>query len=150
MRHYTHEGGIASPLIAHWPAQIKKSRWESTPASLIDIMPTLVEVGQAEYPFTYKNHSILPMEGQSLVPIFSSRGNFPEHTLFWEHEWNAAIRQGDWKLVRNGRGNPWELYDMKEDRTELHNLAQEKPEVAEAMKAEWKQWAGRVYVFPKN
>lgn len=149
-KHYTHEGGIASPLIVHWPARINQSRWVRTPAHLIDIMPTLVEVGGAEYPETYKNHPILPMEGQSLMPLITGRGDLPQRTLFWEHEWNAAVRNGDLKLVRRGRKEPWELYNITNDRTEQYDLSKQMPETVQTMKAAWKEWAGRAHVFPKK
>jgi arylsulfatase len=149
-KHYTHEGGISSPLIAHWPARIGESRTVRTPAHLIDIMPTLVEVSGAKYPTIYKQHQILPMEGQSLMPLLSGTGELPDRTLFWEHEWNAAVRRGDLKLVRSGRNQPWELYNIAEDRTEQHDLSKQMPETVETMKAAWKEWAGRAYIFPKK
>ena len=98
-KHFEHEGGISTPLIAHWPARIKgKGEWRTQPGHVIDVMPTCVAVAGATYPTEYKGHKILPMEGRSLLAAFENR---PEETrpLFWEHENNKAVRDGKWKLV---------------------------------------------------
>jgi arylsulfatase len=87
------------------------------------------------------------MEGKSLVPALDNQP-IQRDALYWEHEGNAAIRVGDWKLVRLGRGGPWELYDLKADRTELHDLAAEKPEVAQQLAAKWEAWAERAQAKP--
>ncbi|MFN9911285.1 MAG: arylsulfatase, partial [Pirellulaceae bacterium] len=68
--------------------------------------------------------------------------------LYWEHEGNAAVRQGDWKLVRVGRGGAWELYDLRADRTEQHDLAARYPERVQALASAWEGWAERAMVKP--
>ncbi len=146
-KHYNHEGGIATPLIAHWPAGIQPhSAWNTTPTHLIDIMATVVDVGGAEYPTTFNGHAITPMEGTSLKPVFA--GGELDRPLFWEHEGNAAVRVGDLKLVRLGRNGPWELYDLKSDRTEQHDLAASKPDDIARLSAQWEAWAKRAQVKP--
>lgn len=157
-KHYNHEGGIATPLIAHWPAVMKTmgqsdkamGRLVSTPAHLIDIMATCADVGAASYPKEYKGKSITPMEGASLKPLMVSPSeSLPiSRSLFWEHEGNAAIRSGDMKLVRKGRAGVWELYDLKTDRTELHDLASTQPEKAQELASQWEAWAERAHVKP--
>jgi arylsulfatase len=147
-KHFNHEGGIATPLIVHWPAQIKTpGELRSQPGHLIDLMATCVDVAGAAYPKEFKGQAIQPMEGKSLVPAFS---NLPieRDALYWEHEGNAAIRAGDWKLVRLGRNGPWELYNLKTDRTELHDLASAQPERAVQLAAQWDAWAVRAHVKP--
>lgn len=147
-KHYNHEGGIATPLIAHWPAGIAaKNELRHQPGHLIDIMATCVDVSGASYPQQFKDMPISPMEGKSLVAAFANEA-IERHTLFWEHEGNAAIRVGDMKLVRKGRNSAWELYDMKTDRTELHNLAGSQPEKAKELAAQWEVWAERAHVKP--
>ena len=69
--------------------------------------------------------------------------------LAWEHEGNAAIRAGDWKLVRLGGQGAWELYNLARDRTELNNLAEQEPARVQAMATQWQAWAERTHVFPK-
>jgi arylsulfatase len=147
-KHFNHEGGIATPLIAHWPAGIAaKGEWRTQPAHLIDIMATCVEVGGATYPKEFKGRPILPMEGKSLTGAFASKPVGRE-ALYWEHEGNAAVRVGDLKLVRRGRAGAWELYDLKADRTELHDLAAAQPEKAKELASKWEAWALRAQVKP--
>jgi len=147
-KHFNHEGGIATPLIAHWPAGIAaKGEWRRQPAHLIDIMATCAEVAGAAYPKEFKGQAILPMEGRSLVGAFADRP-VARDALYWEHEGNAAVRAGDLKLVRRGYGGAWELYDMKADRTELHDLAAAQPEQVKALAALWEAWALRAQVKP--
>lgn len=147
-KHFNHEGGISSPLIAHWPAGISaKNELRAQPAHLIDIMTTAVDVAGATYPKTFNGNAILPMEGRSLVPAFHN-DPIQRDALFWEHTGNAAVRVGDLKLVRVGRTGTWELYDMKVDRTELHNLAASQPDKAKELAALWNAWAERAHVTP--
>jgi arylsulfatase A-like enzyme len=147
-KHYNHEGGIATPLIAHWPAAIAaKGEFRTQPGHLIDIMATVVDVTGAKYPTRFEGHTILPMEGRSLKPAFANQP-ISREALFWEHEGNAAVRVGDWKLVRQGRGGAWELYDLKNDRTELHDLAATQPARAKELAAQWEAWAQRAHAKP--
>ncbi len=147
-KHFNHEGGISSPLIAHWPAGIKaRNELRTQPAHLIDIMATCVEVGGAAYPAEFKGRPIVPMEGRSLTPAFAGKA-LEREALYWEHEGNAAIRVGDDKLVRFGKGGAWELYDMHADRTELHNLASAQSEKVKTLAARWEAWAERAHVKP--
>ncbi len=157
-KHWVHEGGISSPLIAHWPKGISKGVFGNRraapegplvdqPAHLIDLMATCVDVSGAEYPKRYAEHAIQPMEGVSLAPTFTGKDLERENPIFWEHEGNKAIRKGDWKLVSKHRGKP-ELYRIPSDRTELNDLSEAKPEIAAELLSEWKQWAARVGVRP--
>jgi arylsulfatase len=147
-KHFNHEGGIATPLIAHWPAGIvAKGEWRTQPAHLIDIMATCADVGGAAYPKELKGKPILPMEGKSLVGAFANQP-IARDALYWEHEGNAAVRVGDLKLVRRGRDGAWELYDMKTDRTELHDLAAAQPDKAKELAAKWEAWALRAHAKP--
>ncbi len=150
-KHFNHEGGISTPLIAHWPATLTKGegqgRLTHEPGHLIDIMATCVDVSGAKYPTEFHGQPIQPLEGRSLIPAFTGKPT-QRDALFWEHEGNAAIRIGDWKLVRLGRGGPWELYDLKSDRTEQHNLAAKHPNRANELAAKWEAWAQRARVIP--
>jgi len=147
-KHFNHEGGIATPLIVHWPARIRaQGELRHQPGHLVDIMATCADVAGAKYPADFQGKPIQPMEGKSLVPALDNQ-SIQRDALYWEHEGNAAIRVGDWKLVRLGRGGTWELYDLKADRTELHDLAAEKPEIAKQLAAKWEAWAERAQVKP--
>lgn len=147
-KHYTHEGGIATPLIAHWPQGIeRRGEIEHQPGHLVDIMATLVDLAQADYPAERNGSPVAPMEGRSLVPAFMGR-RIEREAIFWEHEGNRALRTGDWKLVAKGTDAPWELYDLSRDRSELHDLAQAEPQRVKDMAAAWDKWAHRTHAVP--
>ena len=147
-KHYNHEGGIATPLIAHWPARIAdRGAWRRQPGHLVDIMATCVDVAGAAYPAERDGRPVLPMEGRSLAPAFDGRP-IEREALYWEHEGNAAVRAGDWKIVRLGRKGAWELYDLKADRTELNDLAAKEPGRVRELSALWDAWAARCHVVP--
>ena len=150
-KHWVHEGGISTPLIAHWPARIARhGELESTPAHLIDLMATAVDAGGATYPETYHDgHKIKPMEGKSLVSAFEGRG-IDRQAIYWEHETNRAIRVGDWKLVAKGQRGPWELYNIAQDRSEQNDLASSQAERVQQLAAMWQTWAERANVLPLN
>jgi arylsulfatase len=147
-KHFNHEGGISTPLIAHWPARIAaKGELRTQPGHVIDIMTTCVDVAGATYPTEFNGNAILPMEGRSLLPAFANKP-IERDALYWEHIGNAAVRVGDWKLVRRGQDGSWELYDLKTDRTELNDLASKNPEVVKELSAKWETWAVRANVMP--
>jgi arylsulfatase len=154
-KHWVHEGGIATPLIAHWPGGIGpalRGKLEYTPGHLVDLMATCVDLSGAKYPEIFHgSNAIQPMEGLSLAPAFEGEGDRivkARSAIFWEHEGNRAVRVGDLKLVAAGRKGPWELYDLKKDRTELHDLAGAMPEKVAEMAALWQAYAERANVLP--
>ena len=149
-KHFVHEGGISTPLIAHWPAGIKsKGKLDHQPGHLIDIMATCVDVGCAKYPVEFKGNTIQPMEGCSLTPAFDGKPIQRTNALFWEHEGNRAIRTADqWKLVAKGPRGPWELYNMDKDRTEMHDLAEKMTDKVKEMAALWEDYAKRTHAIP--
>ncbi len=149
-KHWVHEGGIATPLIVHWPQGIRqRGELRHNPGQLMDIMATVLDVTGATYPDTYEGHAIPPCEGESLVPSFAAENYDRGRPLFWEHEGNAAVRIGKWKLVRKYPG-PWELYDMDADRTEIHNVAEQHPQLVAEMSAQYAAWAERCGVIPRE
>jgi len=147
-KHFVHEGGISTPLIAHWPKGIRRGgELERQPGHLIDIMATLIELAGAKYPEKRGEHDVKPMEGTSLKPAFAGKPLARKAPLFWEHEGNRAIRDGRYKLVAK-EDRAWELYDLEKDRSELENLAAAKPEVVRELDAKWNAWAERAHVLP--
>ena len=147
-KHYVHEGGISTPLIAHWPKGIqRKGELERQPGHLIDIMATCIDVGNARYPRQRNAVEVTPPQGKSLVPAFQGQA-LNREALYWEHEGNHAIRIGNWKLVAKGEEGPWELYDVSTDRAEMHDLAAQQPERVAQMAGQWKTWAEAAQVLP--
>ena len=110
-------------------------------------MATCVDLAGAAYPREWQGRPIKPMEGISLVPAFAGKPLKRAEPLFWEHEGNRAVRDGQWKLVAKA-DQPWELYDMEADRTEMHDLAGKHPEQVRRLSAKWDAWAARANVLP--
>ncbi len=136
---WTHEGGISTPLIVHWPAGIAaKGGLRHTPAHLIDIVPTVLEMANIQKPKEWKGELIPEAPGRSLVPAFSKDETIARDSFWWLHEGNRAVRVGDWKLVA-ARGNPWELYDLKKDRAEQFNLAATMPDKVNELAQTWQK-----------
>lgn len=149
-KHWIHEGGISTPLIAHWPAGIgDRGAVRHTPGYLPDIMATVLEVTGTAYPKDWNGQPIEPLEGHSLAPVLRKGAKAERPPMFWEHEGNAAVRIGKWKLVRKFP-DPWELYDMEQDRTELNDLAAQHPDRVKDMVAQYEAWARRCGVIPRE
>lgn len=149
-KHFTHEGGIATPLIVHWPAGIPAERRGGlvhTPGHVVDVMPTVLEATGATYPRERNAQVILPAAGRSLLPAFAGRTVDRREPIFFAHEGNKGVRDGRWKLVQKHLG-AWELYDLEADRTELNDLAASQPERVQALAARWETWAAATFVDP--
>jgi len=136
---WVHEGGIASPLIVHWPKalQAQAGRIIGQPAHVMDIMPTITSIvaKRAERP----TQTHLLQDGLDLLPAIQGQV-LPERLLFFEHEGHRAVISPSWKLVAE-QGKTWELYNRKTDRTERNNVADEFPERVETMAAAYKDYA---------
>ena len=155
-KHFTHEGGIATPLIVHWPSGVAKklnNTFVNEYGHVIDIMATCIEVAGAQYPRNYKGRAITALEGKSLVPHFMGVSN-KRGVVYWEHEANIAMRDGKWKLVaKTPEGGEFdkhslELFDMDADPTEMHNLSSRHPERVQTMYDAWLKWAQKIGAFP--
>ena len=154
-KHYNHEGGIATPMIMHWPGRIKmKGLITSQVGHVIDIMPTILDIAGVKYPSIYEGNSIHPVQGKSLLDVLDGE-SFDRGPIFFEHEAHRAVIEGNWKLVALGRRNApyeglWELYDLSADRTETNNLVDANPEKAEKLRILWENWASENNVYPLN
>ena len=148
-KHYAHEGGISTPLVAHWPDGIRgKGRISHEVGHEIDLMPTFLEISGSSYPkISSAGDAPPPLEGRSLSAVFRGGGVANRGMLFWEHEGNCAVRDGKWKLV-SSFPNTWELYDMQADRTETNNLADVYPAQVVRLAAAYRTWAKRVGAQP--
>lgn len=137
----SHEGGTCCPCVVHWPKVIQPSRIDHTPAHFIDVMATLIDVGEGEYPDRYKDQKVPPPSGVSLLPIFKGESIAREHPLYFDWRNGQAVRTDRWKLVRTGK--EWELYDMQTDRSETSNLASQHPDVVERLSGLHASWLKR-------
>ncbi|MEM9017165.1 MAG: arylsulfatase [Verrucomicrobiota bacterium] len=157
-KHYVHEGGISTPLVAHWPNGIAKKGavlrptdeglLYDSPSHLIDLMATALDLAGASYPEKKDGVSIIALEGISLRPAFEGSALERGSPIFFEHEGNRAVRDGKWKLVAKGEKGAWELYDMEADRTEMNNLVESEPEIATGMISQYEAWASHVGAQP--
>lgn len=146
-KRFNHEGGISTPLIAHWPAGIKaRGKVTHQVGHIVDVMATCVDIAGAEYPAERNGKAIQPMEGKSLAPIFGGNA-LGSRTLFWEHEGHRAVRDGHWKLVAEHQ-QPWELYDMSRDRSELRDISVVNLQLTRKLERKWNEWAKRANVLP--
>ena len=145
-----HEGGIASPMIAKLPGNfpLKKAKGDPTrkktplgtitdqPAHLIDFLPTFLEFSGAQYQRKIADRVIDPLEGKSLLPIFTGDKREPHDPLYFHYATDRALRSGDWKIA-SAKGGKWELYNLADDRTELNDLAAKHPAKVEKMAPQW-------------
>lgn len=149
-KHFTHEGGSATPFIAHWPNGISNDgQWVRERGHIIDVMPTLRAAAGADYPTGFAGRSVQPEEGLNLLPVINGE-SLPGRTLYFEHQAARAIIQGDWKAVWGKRmPHPinWELYNLRNDRSETTDLASDNPEIVHRLASEWEDYAIRTGIF---
>ncbi|RMH61304.1 MAG: arylsulfatase [Bacteroidetes bacterium] len=146
-KQWTHEGGIATPLIAHWPAGlVDPGRIEPHVGHVIDLMATALDLAGVPYPDSLDGRAIRPLQGRSLLPVLRATPAENHEVLYWEHLGNRAVRQGPWKLVWAREVGAWELYRLDEDPTELRDLAERYPEQVQALERLWLDWAEDVGV----
>ena len=149
-KHFTHEGGIIAPMIVHWPKGFAaKGETRGQVGHIIDVMATCADVARATYPRQRQGYDIVPTEGVSLFNALRDGGAKLQrgNPLFWEHEGNKAVRDGDWKLVMR-HGKPWELFDLSNDPVELHDLASLQPQRVKDLAEKYDAWAARAFVVP--
>ncbi|MEZ6126235.1 MAG: arylsulfatase [Planctomycetaceae bacterium] len=144
-----HEGGISSPLIAHWPAGLKTAPGSIShqPGHLIDLLATCIDVSSSQYPAEFQGRSTSPVQGRSLLPVFHGETRAGHEWLYFQFASNRALRKGDWKIV-SAEGGRWELYNLADDRTELHDQAADRPELAAELQQLWFQVAETVDEAP--
>lgn len=147
-KHWVHEGGIATPFIVHWPDAIAPDSMVHEPVHIMDIAATLLDITGIDQPETRGGVKVTPIEGESFQPVLQGSSQWQrEKPIFWEHEGNCAVRWGKWKLVKK-HPEAWELYNMENDRTELHDLSGAEPQLADRLGALYAEWAERCGVLP--
>ncbi len=145
------EGGIHTPLIAFWPDGIKVDHGTFTNqvGHVMDFMATFTDLAHAQYPEQFNGHQITPMQGVSLLPVFSGEKIKDRGPLFNDHNGSRYARLDNWKLVALDQRSAWELYNLDDDGTELNNLASQHPGKVTALDSMWNKWAHENNVFPK-
>jgi arylsulfatase len=139
-----YEGGIRTPLIAHWPAVLRKGgQWTDQAGHVVDIMATCLDAASANYPRERDGRKPLPLEGRSLLPVFRGEQRAGHEALYWNAPRNQAVRLGRWKLVNAAPGKPWELYDLEADGGETQDQAAKHPQRVRDMAGQWQAWAER-------
>lgn len=149
-KHHTSEGGIASPFIISWEGGLPdnlKGKINGTPAHVIDILPTCLSFANGTYPKNYNGNLITPFEGKSLFPLIKGKSMKHNQPIFWEHEGNRAMREGKWKIVSN-LNEPWQLYNIDKDRTELKDLSKQYPEKINELLKLYEKWYEKVGAKP--
>ncbi|MFP4353649.1 MAG: arylsulfatase [Phycisphaerae bacterium] len=144
-KHWVHEGGIATPLIVHCPGRIRQGMTDAQ-CHVIDLLPTCLELAGLEYPEQYDGRELNRCDGESFASLFGGGDFRRERPLWWEHEGNRSARIEDWKLVAKFKG-PWELYNLREDRTELTDLSGAKPDMLRQLVTYYQQTADRCGVI---
>ena len=133
-KRYTHEGGISTPCIVHWPngLKIRRGGVRNEAWHFIDVLPTLAAVAGANAP--------ADCAGVSMAPLFAGK-SVKRGPLFWEYEGSRAVRDGKWKITAMHPTGGWELYDIDADRTEQNDLAAKYPDRVKRMVSQWEAWA---------
>lgn len=128
------EGGIRVPFVMRWPGKIKENTEYNYPVSTFDLLPTFVEAAGGDA----KN--IDKIDGVNIMPYIQGEiEGRPHQKLFWKKETRAAMRDGDWKLIRFS-DRPAELYDISKDISEHNNLAAKYPYRVQQMFKEIYEW----------
>jgi len=131
---WVNEGGIASPMIVHWPNGLKDAnKLRHNPCHFVDVLPTLVDLAGG----STAADGAPRLAGRSLAPALRKDGAAPHEFLYFNHNDNRAIRAGDWKLIATGAAGPWELYDLSKDRCEQQDLAAAQPTRVRQLAALW-------------
>jgi len=141
----SYEGGSHTPMIVHWPAglKLKPGSFTDQVGHVMDVMPTCLDLAGAEYPARYDGNNITPCAGKSLIEVLQGKQRRGHEYLAFEHEGGRALRMGAWKISAL-RNQPFQLFDLSKDRTEMHNVSKTYPQKHEQLKKLWFEWADAV------
>ena len=137
---WVHEGGISTPLVVYWPKGVAaRGELRHNPGHVIDLAPTILELAGGHWPTAWGDAIVPPPPGKSLVPVFTTDDSVSHDYLWWFHENHRAVRVGDWKVVSLGMTDPWELYNLHNDRSEMHDLSTKDPEKTKELATLWQE-----------
>lgn len=149
---YTTEGGINTPMIITGPGIERKNEISDRFVTLMDIAPTFYELAGVQYPEVYNGHTIYPLKGNSLMNYASGKTNevhSPEYVFALEHDNDAMIRKGDWKItnmITPFNEENFHLYNLSNDLAESRDLKNEKPEKYNELINEWRKFTKDIKV----
>ena len=144
-KNYSYEGGICTPFIVNWPGRIKNNGSISEfRGHLTDIMATILDITGAGYPAFNEDEKVPPFEGVSLLPVLNGESVKREKTMFFEWGHGQAVIDKDYKLVRYGRDEKWELYNLALDPTEINNISAENLSVKNKLIESFDKWKDKV------
>jgi arylsulfatase len=149
-KRWSYEGGINVPMIVRYPGVTEKGKICNATAHVMDILPTCLDYAGARYPAQLDGQPLNAMDGRSMRGVLAGQQRATHASLCWEHYGNRAIRKGDWKLVFNSDPGTqeWELYNLANDRTEMHNVIEQNRAMADALAAEYDGWMKDYKVIP--
>ena len=136
----SYEGGINTPMIVYWPERIKANSVTQFSGHFIDVMPTLLEITEAQYPKKFNGEDITPLRGISFLPVLLGKQVKRNNPLFWQWKQGRAMLQDEWKIVKLSKNAPWDLYNIKEDPTETTNLSNKYPDKVKELDNKFQQW----------
>lgn len=126
-KQFGHEGGARTHFIVHWPEKIKKGFITPQPGHVVDIFPTILDITGVEFPDRYNDTTTIPLHGRSLLPVLEGKTREePEFFISGFTDRFRMFRSGDWKIVK-ANNEDWELYNIKNDPSEVENLAFSNP-----------------------
>jgi arylsulfatase A-like enzyme len=144
---FTTQGGIKAPLLIKMPEKMKNSgKWNSSFVHVTDLMPTVLELAGASYPKQFKDNTIHPHIGKSLIPLLkgSTVSVHSNDGQGWELFEMKAYIKGNWKILRlpqpMGTGE-WQLYDIKKDPAETTDLSTQFAKIKKDLVKEWNNYA---------
>ncbi len=140
----SYEGGCNTPFIVHWPKGLKQKGFVDVQGHVIDLMPTCLDLAQANYPRSFQGQKRLGLEGQSLMDVINGTVTTGQTTHCFEHMGGRAVVSGDWKIVAMAKAKKWDLYHLSKDLTETQNLAAQFPDKVKELSDVWQRWADRV------
>jgi len=134
MKLHLYEGGIRVPGILRWPGNTRPGTTNREPVNATDVLPTLCELANVPVP---QDRAI---DGTSILPILRNKKLQRDVPLYWRYDralsqpFTVAMRQGDWKILADTTMTRFELYNLRDDRAEQHDLAPSEPQRLERMK----------------